>query len=389
MTPKAKNQMLYLDNAATSFPKAPGVPEAMAHFVNCVGASAGRAGHRLAREADDLLWDTRTLVARLLHTPDPRRVTFCLNVTQALNVALLGLLDTGDRVVTTAMEHNSVMRPLAHLQRTRGIQLAVAPCGADGRMAPGDLLSLVDSRTRLIVMNHASNVTGTILPVEEVAKGKGPALLLVDAAQTAGSVPIRMEEWGIDLLAFTGHKALLGPPGVGGLCLGSGVKVPALFRGGTGTGSESHDHPEELPLALEAGTHNMAGIAGLRASLTHLLHRGIASIQTHEQTLLRRLWQGLREVPRLILYGPPEPAPRVPVVSINFPGLHPGHLATTLEDGYGLLVRDGLHCAPSAHRTIGTFPDGTVRISPGPFQSVEDMDRVVDALRQISSQFFR
>jgi selenocysteine lyase/cysteine desulfurase len=238
-------------------------------------------------------------------------------------------------------------------------------------------------------MTHASNVTGGLMPVEAVAAGKGDALLLVDAAQTAGCIPLQMDAMGIDLLAFTGHKALLGPPGIGGLCIAPRVDVPPLIRGGTGTSSDREEHPLELPLALEAGTHNMAGVAGLRAALAYLAERGVGSVMEEEARLMEILLRGLGGIPGLRLHGPRAGRPRAPVVSLNFDGLHPGHLATVLEEGYGILVRDGLHCAPAAHRSLGTFPEGTVRISPGPFQTPGDMERVLEALGQIARQMGR
>lgn len=380
-------RLLYLDNAATSFPKAPGVVEAVAAYLQSVGASAGRGAHRLARQADALLWETRSLLAGLLGVSDPKRVVFALNVTQALNMALFGLLGKGDHVVTTSMEHNSVMRPLRHLEQTRGIRISVAQADHEGMVDAAAILQLITPSTRLVVMNHASNVTGGILPVEEVARSKGDALVLVDAAQSAGSLPIRMEDWGVDLLAFTGHKALLGPPGVGGLCLGPHVELPPLIHGGTGTSSESHDQPLELPLALEAGTHNMAGIAGLRAAVSYILREGVESIRSRELTLTGRLLEGLGGIPGVIVYGPSSAHRRVPVVSLNMESMHPSHLATVLEEGFGILVRDGLHCAPSAHRSLGTFPHGTVRISMGPLQEETTVEAVVRAVREISRQF--
>jgi cysteine desulfurase family protein len=379
--------IIYMDNAATSFPKAPGVVEAVAHYLEHVGASAGRGAHRLAREAESLLWDTRRLLADLFGVSEPKRVVFALNVTQALNMALFGLLREGDHVVTTSMEHNSVMRPLRHLERVRKITVSLAQADQEGVLEPQRVLELIRPETRLVVMNHASNVTGGILPVKEVARLKGAAMLLVDAAQTGGAVPIRMEDWGVDLLAFTGHKSLLGPPGVGGLCLGPHVQLPPLIHGGTGTGSESQYQPLELPLAMEAGTHNMAGIAGLRAAATYILERGVESIMEHEARLLEKLLEGLGGIKGVRVYGPSEIQERVPVVSINMVGMHPDHLATVLEEGFGILVRPGLHCSPSAHQTLGTFPEGTVRISLGPLQEEKDVKSLLQALEEISSQF--
>lgn len=380
---------IYLDNAATSFPKAPGVVEAVVDYLETVGASAGRGGHSLARQADALLWETRTLLAKLLGVSDPRRVIFALNVTQALNMALMGLLEKGDHVVTTSMEHNSVMRPLRYLERVREIKISVVEGDRQGTVSPERVVDLIGPRTRLVVINHASNVTGGVLPVEKVAEAKGEALLLVDAAQSAGSLPIHMGAMGIDMLAFTGHKALLGPPGVGGICLAAHVDIPPLIHGGTGTSSESHDQPTELPFGLEAGTHNMAGIAGLRAALMYLLKERVESIRTKELGLMERLLRGLSEIDGLILYGPQDPQSKVPVFSVNMDGMHPSHLATTLESCFGILVRDGLHCAPSAHKTLGTFPNGTVRISLGPLQDQDTVETVIEAFREISHELKR
>jgi len=379
--------IIYMDNAATSFPKAPGVVEAVAHYLEHIGASAGRGAHRLAREAESLLWDTRRLLANLFGVSEPKRVVFALNVTQALNMALFGLLREGDHVVTTSMEHNSVMRPLRHLERVRKISISLAQADREGVLEPQRVLELIRQETRLVVMNHASNVTGGILPVKEVAKLKGAAMLLVDAAQTGGAVPIRMEDWGVDLLAFTGHKSLLGPPGVGGLCLAPHVQLPPLIHGGTGTGSESHYQPLELPLAMEAGTHNMAGIAGLRAAASYILERGVESIMEYEGRLLEKLLEGLGGIKGVRIYGPSDILERVPVISINMVGMHPDHLAAVLEEGFGILVRPGLHCSPSAHQTLGTFPEGTVRISLGPLQEEKDVKALLQALEEISSQF--
>lgn len=379
--------LLYMDNAATSFPKAPGVARAVYDYLTSIGASAGRGGHILARKADAILWETRELVASLLGAPDPKGVIFTMNVTQALNVALFGLLREGDHVVTTSMEHNSVMRPLKHLEKTRGIRISIAKGDQRGIIRAQDVVGLIQENTRLVVMNHASNVTGGLLPIREVAKEKGPALMLVDAAQTAGSVPMDMSQWGIDLVAFTGHKSLLGPTGVGGLCIGPGVEIPPMILGGTGTRSESHDHPLELPLGLEAGTHNMAGIAGLRASLQYLKEVGVDSIRAREESLMDQFLKALSELPAVHTYGPGDARCMVPVVSINIPGMHPTHLASVLEEGFGILVRAGLHCSPSAHQTINTFPDGTVRISFGPFGTENQLLRVIEALKEISQEF--
>lgn len=382
-----KHSAIYMDNAATSFPKAPGVAEAVFDYLVNVGASAGRGGHLLGRKADAILWETRELLADLLGISDPRRVVFTLNVTHALNFALFGLLNEGDHVVTTSMEHNSVMRPLRYLEKKKGIRISIVRGDEEGNVKAEDILSLIRSDTRLVVMNHASNVTGGILPVEEVGRRKGKWLFLVDAAQTAGALPIDAEKWGIDVLAFTGHKALLGPPGVGGLCLGPSVELPPTIHGGTGTKSESHDHPTDPPLSLEAGTHNMAGIAGLRAALLFLKDKRVEGLREKELKLMETLMTELAAIAGLRIYGPRDVHQKVPVFSVNMASVHPSHLAATLEECFGVMVRAGLHCSPSGHRTIGTFPDGTVRISFGPLHEETHILRTVDALKEVSRQF--
>jgi cysteine desulfurase family protein len=372
-----------MDNAATSFPKAPGVSEAVVRFMEEVGASPGRGGHYLSHKAEEILWEARTRIADLLGAKDPSRVIFTLNVTYALNMALYGLLSEGDHVVTTSMEHNSVMRPLSLLERIKGVSKSVVQCSPHGELDPDDLLARVTPSTRLIVMTHASNVTGGIMPVREVAEGKGETLLLLDAAQTTGSLPVDMEALGVDILAFTGHKGLLGPTGVGGLCIAPHVNLPPVITGGTGTTSESIEPPDALPWALEAGTPNTAGLAGLVAALKYLNERGIEEIRQKELSLTERLIDGLSCMDGIRVYGPQKDGLRTSVVSLNVEGIHPDHLSAALEAGFGILTRPGLHCAPLAHKTLGTFPEGTLRISPGPFTEPHEIDLVLEAMENI------
>ncbi len=376
--------VIYLDNAATSWPKPPVVAAAMARFLEETGANPGRSGHRLSVDAARLIFETRERVARLFNAPDPLRVIFALNVTEALNLALHGFLRPGDHVITSSMEHNSVMRPLRHLEK-RGVAVTVVACSAEGFLNPADVESAIRPNTALIALNHASNVTGTLLPVGEVgeiARSRN-LLLLADVAQTAGAYPIDMQADNIDLLAFTGHKSLYGPTGTGGLILGACVdesKLTTLKQGGTGSRSEREEQPEFLPDKYESGTPNAVGLAGLGAGLDWIVARGVKSIRQHEMTLGRKLMDGLREISGVTVYGSPDASLRTAVVAFNIAGLPPSEVGQRLDEDYGILCRVGLHCAPAAHRTIGTFPAGTVRLSLGVFNTEKDIEATLTAI---------
>lgn len=382
-------RIVYLDNGATSFPKPPQVAAALAHFTRHVGGSPGRSGHRLSQEAARIVFACREELSALLGVPDSRRLVFTLNATEALNVAIYGLLRPGDRVLTTSMEHNSVMRPLRDLERRGVIDLDVVPCDRAGRL---DLHRLEDavrsSRPRLVAATHASNVTGALLPLREtgaICRTAG-ALLLIDAAQSAGAVPIDVAADGVDLLAFTGHKALFGPQGTGGLWVREGVEPEPLFRGGTGSNSELEEQPAFWPDRLESGTQNAVGLAGLLAGVRYVRARGVEAIRAREDSLVRRFLAGIEGVPGLCSHGPAPGEPRAPVVSVTFDGLLPSEAASLLEEGFGLLTRVGLHCAPAAHRTIGTYPQGTVRFTPGYFTTRRQIDRAIAACRELASR---
>ena len=381
--------MIYLDNAATSWPKPPEVLRAMADFLERAGGNPGRSGHRLSVAAGRVVYEAREALAAFFNAPDPLRIIFTHNATHALNLALRGLLRPGDRVVTTSVEHNSVMRPLRDLER-KGVEVVVVACGPDASLAPADMEAAVEPGTRLVVVNHASNVTGTILPVAEVARlaHAAGALVLVDAAQTAGCLPIDVTAAGIDLLAFTGHKALQGPAGTGGLVIGDAVdasRLEPLMTGGTGSNSESQDQPAALPDKLEAGTVNAVGLAGLHAGLRFVTDRGIDAIRAHELELTHMLMEGLAGVPGVTLYGPAAAAERTATVSITVDGLRVSDVGLALDEDYGVLTRVGLHCAPAAHRTVGTFPEGTVRMAAGVFTSADDVAKTVAAVKEIAS----
>lgn len=382
--------MIYLDNAATSFPKPPSVRKAMLKFMKEVGANPGRSGHLLSIEAARILYEAREALSLCFRVKDPSRIIFTLNATESLNLALKGLLKPCDHVITSSLEHNSVMRPLRDLEK-KGIQLSILPCSHEGFLDPQEVEKSIKPHTRIIVLNHASNVTGTLLPIKEVgliSRAHG-LLFLVDAAQTAGTYPIDMEREGIDLLAFTGHKSLYGPQGTGGLVIGERVKEAEMIplkQGGTGSRSEFEEQPDFLPDRFESGTPNGVGIAGLLAGVQFVLKKRIEKIRTHEIRLLEKLIEGLKAIPKVRIYGPEKPENRIATLSFNLLGVSPSEVALRLERGFGILCRPGLHCAPSAHRTIGTFPEGTVRLSLSAFNTEEEIDATVTALASISRE---
>lgn len=380
--------MIYFDNAATTWPKPPGVADAMLNFVHHIGANPGRSGHRLAVEAARTVYAAREAVAELFHAPDPLRVVFGANATEALNLAMNGLLRAGDHVITSSMEHNSVMRPLRWLER-RGVGLTVVACSPTGVLDPAQVEAAIRPETRMIVLTHASNVVGTILPVGEVGQiaRRHGLLLLVDAAQTAGALPIDVEAEAIDLLAFTGHKSLYGPMGTGGLVIGQRVDPSALDplkRGGTGSLSEREEQPDFLPDACESGTLNAVGLAGLEAGIRWVLQQGVERIRAHEVELAQQLIDGLRAIPGVTVYGTLDATRQTATVSFNIAGMEPSEVGLRLDDEYGILARVGLHCAPAAHKTLGTFPAGTVRFGLAALNTADEVRAAVDAVRQVA-----
>lgn len=376
--------LIYLDNAATTWPKPPAVAEAVALALGEAG-NPGRSGHRLALASARHLLNARELVAQLLGVADPAQIAFGLNATHALNLAMMGVLRPGDRVVTTAVEHNSVMRPLRRFAEQGG-ELIVVPCGPDGRVDPGDVRRALEGGARLLVATHASNVLGTIQPIEELGKiaRTAGALFLVDAAQTAGALPLDLSSLPVDLLAFTGHKALLGPQGTGGLYIRAGLELNPAVLGGTGSASEREEQPEFAPDRYESGTPNVPGLAGLAAGVEYLLHQGVAAVRNHEQRLTEQFLSGLRELPSFTVYGPADARCRTGLVSLNLRGVEPSALGEALEMGFGILTRVGLHCAPAAHRTGGTYPQGSVRFSFSCMSTEQDVDAALQALQELS-----
>ncbi len=381
--------MIYLDHAATSWPKPPEVITAMQDFLERAGGNPGRSGHRLSIEAGRIVYNTREAVAQFFGLSDPLRVVFAINATHAINLALRGLLKPGDRIVTGGMEHNAVMRPLRSLE-AEGIDLTVVPADRTGCLDPDGFAQSLVNGAKLVVVNHASNVSGTIVPIEEIAKlaHAAGAWILVDAAQTGGILPINMSTQKIDLLAFTGHKSLQGPTGTGGLLLADSFdpqELEPLVRGGTGSRSEFEVQPDDLPDRFESGTPNGMGIAGLGASIGWILQRGLENLRSHELVLAARMRQGLREIPNIQVYGPEEPNLSTGVISITHKCKPVSEVGFQLDEEYGIFCRVGLHCAPAAHRSIGTFPEGTVRLAVGPNTTMDEIDQTILALTRIAA----
>lgn len=381
-------ETLYLDNAATSFPKPEAMLAAMINYSQAIGASPGRSGHGLSIDAGRIVFEAREKLARLFNIEDPLRIAFTKNVTEAVNIVLFGLLKRGDHVVTTSMEHNSVMRPLRFLQ-SQGIELSVIPCSSQGDLDPNDVHRALQKNTNLVVMTHASNVTGTIMPVEEIGKmtsNRGDVLLCVDAAQTAGALPIDVKKMSIDLLAFTGHKSLYGPQGTGGIYIREGLEqqITPLMRGGTGSRSEFEAQPEFMPDKYESGTPNAIGLTGLGAGVSFILEQTVEIVRAKEEQLTSRFLQQLEEEKdQLTIYGPNDAHRQTAVVSFNLKNISPSDAALYFEEKWGIMCRPGLHCAPAAHKTIGTFSQGTVRFSFGFFHSEKDIDTAAAAVRDL------
>ncbi|HEX9080279.1 MAG TPA: aminotransferase class V-fold PLP-dependent enzyme [Desulfuromonadaceae bacterium] len=357
---------IYLDNAATSFPKPETVYQAVMHAMREIGASPGRGGHRRSIEAGRLLFEARELIATLFAIPDSSRIIFTHSATEALNLALRGALKPGDHVITTSMEHNSLLRPLAAL-RQEGVETTMVAADGEGVVDPDDVRAALRPTTRMLAVGHVSNVSGTIQAIDRLAAiaREAGALFLLDAAQSAGHEPIDVVETGIDLLAAPGHKGLLGPQGTGFLYAAPTAALKPLLAGGTGSSSASEEQPGTMPEGFEAGTHNLPGIAGLKAGVEFILEQGVATIGETERRLVASAAERLGDIPGMRLYGPADPAGRGGLLSFTMAGMDPSALAFMLDRTFDIAVRAGLHCAPQAHRTLGSFPGGTVRMSPG------------------------
>jgi len=381
--------MIFLDNSATSFPKPEPVYSFMDKFYRRAGVNPGRSGYDLCMEAGELLDRTRKLLTRFFNGADPNRLCFSYNATDALNLIIFGLLREGDHAITTTLEHNSVLRPLFHLSHDAGIEVDYVPFDPAGFVDPERIRALIRKTTRLVIVNHGSNVIGTIQPVREIGLlcRENGIPFAVDASQTAGHVPIDVQGDFIDVLAFTGHKSLLGPTGIGGLYVGENVTIRQTRAGGTGIRSAERFHPEDFPYHLEYGTPNILGAAGLNAGVIWIEERGLGSIHAHEMSLTAKLRDGLRDIDEVILYCQDDLAGHLPVLSFNIEGLEASDTGTLLDVEYNIACRAGLHCAPLVHRQLGTDGiKGAVRFGIGPFNTEEHIRKAVGAVADIVRQ---
>lgn len=373
--------MIYLDNAATSFPKPDKVHERVDEVLRKIGGNPGRSSHTMAIEAARVVFGARESVAFLIGAMDSGRVAFTKNATEAINIGLKGLLKPGDHVVTSAFEHNSVVKSLAALASI-GVEVTKVSPDSEGFLRPRDIESAIKENTKMVCICHASNVLGAIQPIGEIGKAcraKG-VLLMVDGAQTVGAMPFDVTAMGVDILAATGHKALFGPQGTGFLYLAEGVEAAPLVDGGTGEAGS----PLEMPEALEAGTMNTPGIGGLGAGVAFLLDEKVEKVREKEEGLVDAVLKGLASIKGVSVIGPADASRRAALVSFNINGKKPGEVGLRLDDEAGIMIRCGTHCAPDAHRLAGTFPDGAARVSPGYFNTHQEIEEFLRAVRVLS-----
>jgi cysteine desulfurase family protein len=379
--------MIYLDNAATTMKKPPQVAEAVCRAMNTMG-NASRGAHREALSASRIVYDTRVKLAELFHCPRADHVVFTCNSTEALNIAICGTLNPGDHVITTVMEHNSVLRPLYRLKDEQGVKLSFVHCDSFGCPIYEQFETLITPKTRAIVCTHASNLTGNAIDLERVGKiaKEHGLLLIVDASQTAGVLPIDMEQMQIGILCFTGHKGLMGPQGTGGLCIREGIEIRPWKVGGSGVQSYSHTQPKEYPTRLEAGTLNSHGIAGLSAALDFLRETGVEEIARKEDALMRRFYDGVMQIPGVRVYGDFSGAEKSAIVALNIRDYDSAAVADELSETYDIAVRPGAHCAPLMHQELGTSEQGSVRFSFSWYNTEEEIDEAIRALKEIAEE---
>ena len=378
--------MIYLDHAATTMRKPEAVTQAVVQALSSMGNS-GRGVHGAALDASRVIYETRVYLARLFHAPDPARVVFTANATQSLNIAIKGTIGPGDHVITTALEHNSVLRPLYELQ-AQGARLTILPADSMGRIDYADMEAAVRPDTRAIVCTHGSNLTGNMIDLHRVgaiARAHG-LLLIADASQTAGVMDVDVQAMNIGILCFTGHKGLLGPQGTGGMVVAPGVQVRPLLTGGSGVMSYSRTHPQQMPTALEAGTLNGHGIAGLGAAVQFILNTGTQAIRDHERALMRAFYEGARAIEGVRIYGDFEAQERCAIVSINVRDYDSAEVADALQAQYGVAVRPGAHCAPLMHEALGTAAQGAVRFSFSYYNTMDDVHAALAALRELAAE---
>lgn len=374
-----------MDNAATTMQKPKEVAEAVVRAMNSLG-NAGRGATEASLSASRVIYDTRERLSRLFHADNPKQIAFTANSTESLNMAIKGVLESGDHVITTVLEHNSVLRPLFECQE-RGVELTILPCDSKGNISYEEMERAVKENTRAIICTHGSNLTGNMIDlirVGEIAKHHG-LLFVVDASQTAGVFPIDIRKMQIDILCFTGHKGLLGPQGTGGLYVREGVNVRPLLSGGSGVDTYNPHHPSEMPTALEAGTLNGHGIAGLNAALQYLERTGIGTIREKEIALMRQFYEGITQIDGIKVYGDFEAEKRCPIVTFNIGDYDSSEVSDELFMNYGISTRPGAHCAPLMHKSLGTEAQGAVRFSFSHFNTEEEVEFAIKAVRELAA----
>jgi cysteine desulfurase family protein len=382
------SHLIFLDNGATSFPKPEEVYRYMDHFYRNFGVNPGRSGYDLCMEAGLVVEETRKLLTDFFHGTDPNRLCFGYNSTDALNLIIFGMLRPGDHAVTTTLEHNSVLRPLYHLSR-QGVDVDSVPFDAAGFVDPEEIRKKIRPATRLVIVNHASNVIGTVQPIAAIGRicREAGVPFAIDASQSAGKVPIDMEAQFVDVVAFTGHKSLLGPTGIGGLYVREGIEIRHTRAGGTGVRSAVKAHLDEYPYRLEYGTPNVMGIAGLKAGLSWVLAKGLDVVHAEEMRLAGILLDGLRAIPRVVLYCLDNLENHIAVLAFNIEGMDAADVGTMLDVDFGIACRTGLHCAPRVHEQLGTDKiHGAVRFGIGPFNTEEHIRKAVEAVRKIAAR---
>lgn len=377
--------MIYLDNAATTFPKPEAVYNAMMDCMKNYCANPGRAGHKLAMKAAREIYDTRENIAKLFNIDNPMNIVFTNNATDSLNLAIKGVVNKGDHIITTSMEHNSVIRPIKALEKI-GVENTIVQCDEQGFLNVDDLENAIKPNTKLIVTTHASNVCGTLIDIKSISEiaTKHNILYLIDASQTVGVYDIDLKAIKADMLAAPGHKGLLGPQGTGILYIREGLNIDILKEGGTGSRSEDLFQPDLLPDKYESGTHNTPGIVGLNEGVKFIFKEGIDKIKEHEEELCKYMLERLDEVPNIKIYGPKDANKRASVISINIGNMDSGEITFLLDSEYDIATRSGIHCAPLAHKTLGTLEQGAVRFSIGYFNTKEEIDKAITALKQIA-----
>lgn len=382
------SELIYLDNGATSFPKPEEVYAFMDKFYRQFGVNPGRSGYDLCMEAGEVVEETRQMLTKFFNGKDPDRLCFSYNSTDALNIIIFGMLKKGDHAISTTIEHNSVLRPLYHLEKYNGVEVEYVPFNEKGFVEPESFQEKFKKNTKLVIVNHASNVIGTIQPIKEIGElcRKYGVPFAIDASQSAGKIPIDIEELNVDIVAFTGHKSLLGPTGIGGLYVREGIEIRHTRAGGTGVRSAVRTHLDEYPYRLEYGTHNTLGIAGLHAGVKWILEQGMDKLHEHEMRLTKKLRDGLKDVDGVILYCQDDLTDHISVLLTNVEGFEALNTGTILDVDYNIACRTGLHCAPLVHEQLGTVEiHGGVRFGIGPFNTEEHIQTAIEAMADIAT----